>query len=75
MDVGLRPRLAGQKSVPVRFDRSILVLCDSARKVLQSKDNEMRNERAEIEIYKPPVVRLWFYGRRRLEALDKMIFK
>ena len=39
MDGEHRPRLAGQMSTPARFDRSILVLCESARTELQSKDN------------------------------------
>ena len=47
MDGGHRPRLAGQTSTPTHFDRSILVLFGSAKKVLQSKNKEMRNEMAD----------------------------
>ena len=39
MDGGHRPQLAGQTSTPAHFGRSTLVLCESARIELQSKDN------------------------------------
>ena len=39
MDGVYRPRLAGQTSTPVHFDRSILVPYESAKTEPQSKDN------------------------------------